>query len=178
MKREENNFKINYEIKSPKVRIVGDNVDNSGDVFSHTEAMNLAEQLGMDLIEISPNAVPPVVKIMDYKKFIYDTNKKKKELEKKQNKNNKQQKTLEFTVNIAENDLKVKEKMTENFLIKGHEVKLKIKLKGRELSSEATKDKSFIILAKISENLTEIGKSADIPKIVGKDMILIIKPKK
>lgn len=178
MKREENNFKINYEIKSPKVRIVGDNVDNSGDVFSHIEAMNLAEQLGMDLIEISPNAVPPVVKIMDYKKFIYDTNKKKKELEKKQNKNNKQQKTLEFTVNIAENDLKVKEKMTENFLIKGHEVKLKIKLKGRELSSEATKDKSFIILAKISENLTEIGKSADIPKIVGKDMILIIKPKK
>lgn len=170
--------RVNHQIRCKTVRLVGENIPNSGEVYSIQEAMNLANELELDLVEISSDANPPVAKIVDYKKFIYDSNKKKKDLEKKQKKSNKTQKSVEFTVNIAENDLSVKENNIKKFIINGHEVKIKVKFKGRELGLTSTTDRGNLILCGIADNLSDIAIANDVPKLTGRDMLMILRPKK
>lgn len=164
----------NKEITSIEVRLIGDNISNPGEVITLQKALSIADGMNLDLLEISPNANPPVVRICDYQKYIFDENKRKKDLEKKQN--NKDMKQMEFTPNISPNDLSTKERKIREFLEDGHKVKLVMKTKGREIY--LSKDKCFEILLKIANNLTNIAKAESMPTQSGNQMTIIIAPKK
>jgi translation initiation factor IF-3 len=170
--------RINQTIRVPKVRLVGDNVENPGNVVDTAYAKQLAESMELDLVEISPNAEPPVVKILDYKKFLYEEKKRKKEQEKKSKENNKDLKEIRFTPNIGENDVNVKKKKIEEFLKDGHKVKLTVRYKGRELGIANTKSKGELILLSIAEDLSEICKVVEMPKLQGRNMYMNLAPKK
>lgn len=170
--------RINQHIKIPNVRLVGDNVENSGEVVKTSYAKQLAEKLNLDLVEISPNAEPPVVKILDYKKFLYEQKKRKKDQEKKAKDKNKDLKEIRFTPNIGENDILVKRNKIEELLNDGHKIKLTIRYKGREIGISNTKSKGELILLKIAEDLSDICKVVELPKMQGRNMYMNLAPKK
>ncbi len=163
--------KINRYIRAPFVRLVGDNVENAG-ILSLREALELAEKMELDLVEISPNAEPPVVKIIDYQKFLYQQKKKQKELQTKAQKV--VVKEIRFGPNTDEHDYNFKLKHAQKFLEEGHKVKAFVFFKGRSI---LYKEQGEILLLKLAQDLEDYGKIDQLPKLEGKKMQILISPK-
>jgi len=166
-------FKTNHQVRSPEVRLVGDNIDTG--VYSNEEAKRIADDLELDLIEISPNANPPVCKIQDYSKFLYDTKKKQKEQEKKNRQNQIEVKEIRFGPNTDNHDFNFKMKHAETFLKRGDKVKAFVFFKGREMMF---KEKGQILLLKLADQLEDCATVESMPKMEGNKMIMFMKPKK
>jgi len=163
--------KINEEIQHASVRISGE--ENESKIMSKDSALQLAMDSGKDLILISDKANPPFCRIEDYNKFIYDQEKKKKELEKNAPKN--ETKELSFGVFIADHDLQIKAKKAIEFLSQGSKVKCSLLLKSRE---KATPEKGELVLLKFYQLVDEHGSLESLPKIDGNKWFCMIKPKK
>lgn len=155
----------------PVVRVVGENVEQ--DIYNIREAIEIAKELELDLVMISPAANPPVCKVMDYKKFLFDQKKKSKELKAKATKV--VVKEVRLGPNTDDHDFNFKLNHAKKFLEDGAKVKVDVFFKGRSI---IYKDKGEIILLKFAQELEEVGKVESLPKLEGKRMIMIIAPKK
>jgi translation initiation factor IF-3 len=173
-KTQDPKYNINEGIRAKQVRLVGDNIENPG-VFSLMDAIKLANDLELDLVEISPNADPPVCKIVDLQKFIYQQKKKQKEMKAKTIKV--VIKEIRFGPNTDEHDYNFKLKHAMNFLEDGDKVKAFVFFKGRSI---LYKEQGEILLLRFAQDLEEWGKVEQLPKLEGKRMIMTIsaKPKK
>ncbi len=156
----------------PQVRLVGDNIENQG-VVDLRDALKLADELELDLVEISPKAEPPVCKIIDYSKFLYQQKKKQKEIKAKTVKV--VIKEIRFGPNTDEHDFNFKLKHAENFLKEGAKVKAFVFFKGRSI---LFKEQGEILLLKLATSLEEIGNVEQLPRLEGKRMTMYISPKK
>ena len=168
--RKEAEHRINHFIRAPQVRLVGDNVEVG--VYSTNEALKIAQEQGLDLVEISPNADPPVCKIIDYNKFLYD--KKKKEKEMKANAKVSEVKEIRFTPNTDEHDFNFKAKHAENFLKEGNKVKAYVQFKGRAIQFQ---ERGQLLLLKFADRLAEVGNLENMPKMEGRRMLAMFAPK-
>lgn len=170
MRRNEPEHKINQYIRATEVRVVGDGVEPK--VYSLREALQLAEEAGLDLVEISPNAVPPVCRIVDYKKFIYEQKKKQKEIKAKAQKT--VIKEIRFGPNTDDHDFDFKLKHATKFLESGEKVRAFVHFKGRAI---VYKEQGEILLLRFAQALEEVGKVEQLPKLEGKRMFISIAPK-
>ncbi len=150
---------------------MGDNIDDPG-IYSINEAIRLADELDLDLVEISPNADPPVCKIIDYQKFLYHQKKKQKELKAKATKI--VVKEIRFGPNTDDHDYNFKLKHAIKFLEDGAKVKAFVFFKGRSI---LFKEKGEILLLRLAQDLEEYGKVEQLPKLEGKRMIMFFSPK-
>jgi translation initiation factor IF-3 len=166
-KKEENKFNINYQIKAPQVKLVGDNVTMG--IYSLKEAIRISDELGLDLVEISPTQNPPICKIMDYMKFLYDRKKNEKKPDKVETKE------VRFRPVTDDNYLNVKINNSRKFLEKGNRVKAFVFFKGRE---NAYKNKGAEILQKFILALEDCSTIESALKMEGNKMIIFLKPKK
>lgn len=169
-KKKEAEHNINQFIKAPQVRLVGDNVEQG--IFSLSDALAIAEQQELDLVEISPNANPPVCKVVDYNKFIYEQKKKLKEI--KANAKQTVIKEIRFGPNTNEHDFQFKLKHAISFLENGEKVRAYVHFKGRAI---VYKEQGEILLLKFAQALEEVGKVEQLPKLEGKRMFLTVAPK-
>ncbi len=167
----ENPHRTNEEIDVPQVRLVGDNVDAS-EVVSTREALRRADELELDLIEISPKADPPVCRIADYSKFLYQQKKKAKELKANQTKT--VLKEIRFGPQTDDHDYNFKLKHAENFIKEGAKVKAYVFFRGRSI---VFKEQGEILLLRFATDLEEIAKVEAMPKLEGKKMNMILAPK-
>jgi translation initiation factor IF-3 len=164
--------RINDKIKGlTEVRLVGDNVETG--IYSFDEAMRIADNLELDLVEISPNAVPPVCKIIDYQKFLYQQ--KKREKEKKANSAKIVVKEIRFGPQTDDHDFNFKLKHAIEFLKEGCKVKAYVFFKGRSI---LFKDQGEVLLARFAQALEDYGKPEQLPQLEGKRMIITLAPKK
>jgi len=170
MPRKEAEHRINHFIRVPQVRLVGDNVTMG--VYPTQEALKMAQQLELDLVEISPQADPPVCKIIDYNKFLYD--KKRKEKEMKAKSKSAELKEIRFTPGTDDHDFDFKARHAENFLKEGNKVKAYVQFKGRAIMF---KERGELVLLKFAERLAEFGQVEGLPKLEGKRMLMVIAPK-
>ncbi len=150
---------------------MGENVEQG--IYSVEDARAMAEDLGLDLVEISPSADPPVCRIIDYKKFLYEQKKKQKELKAKQQ--TVEMKEIRFGPNTDEHDLNFKLKHARKFLEEGHKVKAFVFFRGRTI---VFKERGEILLLKFAQELEDVGIVESMPKLEGKRMIMFIVPKK
>jgi translation initiation factor IF-3 len=169
-RQQEPEHKINERIRALQVRLVGENVTVG--IYPTHEALKIAQQQEMDLVEISPNADPPVCKVIDYKKFLYE--KKKKEKEMKANAKQSEVKEIRFTPGTDDHDFDFKAKHAENFLKDGNKVKAYVQFKGRAIQF---KERGELVLLKFAERLAEVGQPEALPKLEGKRMFLMLTPK-
>ncbi len=153
------------------VRVVGENVD--GSIVSLREAQNMADNIGLDLVEIAPTANPPVCKIMDYKKFLYEQKKKQKEI--KANAAKVVVKEIRMGPNTDDHDFNFKLKHAIKFLEDGAKLKVFVFFKGRSI---IYKEKGEVILLRFAQEIEDYGKVEQMPKMEGKRMIMFISPKK
>ena len=160
----------NNRISSPEVQVINDHGENLG-ILSTNEAISIAKKLGLDLIEIAPNAKPPVCKIMDMGKYKYDAQKKANKAKKKQKKIEIKEIKLRPVTEIHDYTFKIKN--AQKFLSKGDKVKFTIKFKGRELQHSNLGDE---LMQKIKTDMEKLGKVELQPKFDGKQMIMIIQP--
>jgi translation initiation factor IF-3 len=167
----EDQHNINRRIRAEEVRLVGDNVEIG--VYPTRKALAIAEEQELDLVEISPNASPPVCKVMDYKKFVYEQKKREKSLKSKATKVI--IKEIRFGPNTDNHDYEFKKKHAEKFLKDGAKLKAYVFFKGRSI---IYKDQGEILLLKLAQELEELGKVEQMPKLEGKRMIMFIAPKK
>ena len=151
--------------------MVGDQVEPN--IYPLDEALTIARNLELDLVEISPNAEPPVCKVIDYKKFIYDQKKKQRAIKSKAQKV--VIKELRFGPNTGEHDFDFKLKHARSFLADGSKVKAFVFFRGRTI---IFKDKGQILLLRLAQALEDVGVVENMPKLEGKKMIMIIAPKK
>ncbi len=149
--------------------MVGDNI--TSDVYSREDALKLAKELELDLVEVVPNAEPPVCRIIEYQKFLYDKKKKEKEMKAKQGKQ--VVKEIRFGPNTDDHDFNFKVKHAITFLDEGNKVKAYVHFKGRSI---AYKEKGEIILLKFAQALEEYGKVELMPKLEGNRMFLHLAP--
>jgi translation initiation factor IF-3 len=163
--------RINNRIRAKVVRVVGDNVKNQG-VYSIEDALKLADEMELDLVEISPKADPPVCKIIDYQKFLYQQKKKQKELKAKTQKV--VVKEIRFGPNTDEHDYQFKLNHAKKFLEDGAKVKAFVFFKGRSI---LFKEKGEILLLRLAQDLEEFAKVEQMPKLEGKRMIMFLSPK-
>lgn len=170
-RKEEAAHKINQYIRAKEVRIVGDNIEPQ--VVTREKALAMAEEQGLDLVEIAPNAEPPVCKIIDYKKFLYEQKKKQKELKSKAAKI--VVKEIRFGPNTDEHDFNFKLNHAIKFLEDGAKVKAFVLFKGRSI---VYKEHGEILLLKFAQALEEFGKVETLPTLEGKKMLMIVAPKK
>lgn len=169
-KEQQQEHRTNHMIRVPQVRLVGENVEVG--VYSTQDAQRMAQDQGLDLVEISPNADPPVCKIIDYNKFLYE--KKKKEKEMKANSKVSEVKEIRFTPNTDDHDFNFKAKHAEDFLKDGNKVKAYVQFKGRAIMF---KERGELLLLKFAERLAEMGVPEGLPKLEGKRMLIIFAPK-
>jgi translation initiation factor IF-3 len=162
-------FKINRAIQADVVRIIGDDIESK--IVSLQEALNVADQAGLDLVEINSTSKPIICKVCDYSKFLYEKKKKDKE---KKNANKHTLKEVKLGAHIQQHDVDFKLKNTRKFLEHGDKVKAYIQFKGREI---VYKEQGELILLKFIEALSDIGKPESLPKLEGKNMFVIITPK-
>lgn len=153
------------------MRLVGENIEMG--VYPTSKALAMAKEQGLDLVEISPNAKPPVCKVVDYKKFIYDQKKRKKVQNAKASKV--VVKEIRFGPNTDEHDYEFKKKHAIKFLKNGAKLKAYVFFKGRSI---IFKDQGQILLLKLAQDLEEYGKLEQMPKLMGKRMTIFIQPKK
>ena len=169
------NFKgqhrINEQIRVREVRVVGDEMEPT--VMSTRDALRMAEDQGVDLVEISPNAVPPVCKLIDYSKFLYQLKKKAKEQKAKQVKM--EVKEIRFGPQTDEHDYNFKLKHAKGFLEDGDKVKAYVFFKGRSI---LFKEQGEVLLLRFANDLEEYGKVESMPVLEGKRMTVFIAPKK
>jgi translation initiation factor IF-3 len=168
--RREPEHRINHLIRVPQVRLVGDNVTVG--VYPTAEALKMAQAQELDLVEISPQADPPVCKIIDYNKFLYDKKKKDKEMKAKSKVS--EVKEIRFTPNTDDHDFNFKAKHAENFLKDGNKVKAYVQFKGRAIQFQ---DRGQLLLLKFAERLAEVGALESMPKLEGRRMFAIFTPK-
>ena len=154
-----------------EVRVVGDNVEPA--VMRTTDAIQLARELGLDLVEISPNADPPVCRVIEYKKFLYDQKKKQKEIKAKQQKV--VVKEIRFGPNTDDHDFQFKLKHARKFLEEGSKLKAYVFFRGRTI---VFKERGEILLLKFAQELEDIGVVEQLPRLEGKRMTIIFNPKK
>jgi translation initiation factor IF-3 len=169
-KEQQQEHRTNHMIRVPQVRLVGDNVTVG--VYSTQEAQRMAQEQGLDLVEISPQADPPVCKIIDYNKFLYE--KKRKEKEMKAKSKSAEVKEIRFTPGTDDHDFDFKSKHAEEFLKEGNKVKAYVQFKGRAIMF---KERGELLLLKFAERLAEVGQPEALPKMEGKRMLIIFAPK-
>jgi translation initiation factor IF-3 len=157
-------------IRVPQVRLVGDNIEVG--VYPIQEALKMAQEQQLDLVEISPNADPPVCKIIDYNKFLYEKKKKEKEMKAKSKAS--EVKEIRFTPNTDDHDFDFKAKHAEKFLKEGNKVKAYVQFKGRAIQF---KERGELLLLKFAERLGDSGVLEGMPKMEGKRMLAIWAPK-
>ncbi|WP_262511944.1 translation initiation factor IF-3 [Marinilabilia rubra] len=165
-------YRTNRQIRVPQVRVVGDGIENPG-VYPTQEAMKMADEMELDLVEISPKADPPVCRIIDYQKFLYQQ--KKKQKEQKQKSVQVSVKEVRFGPNTDEHDYNFKLKHAEKFLTDGDKVKAFVFFKGRSI---LFKEKGEILLLRLAQDLEEVGKVEQMPRLEGKRMTMFLSPKK
>ncbi|MAD31046.1 MAG: translation initiation factor IF-3 [Cryomorphaceae bacterium] len=165
------NHRINDRIRVPKIRLVGENVEPG--VYETRQALRMADDMDLDLVEISPKADPPVCKIIDYSKFMYDQRKKQKELASKAVKV--VIKEIRFGPNTSDHDYDFKKKHAIEFLKAGNKVKAFVFFRGRSI---VFKDKGEILLLRLAQDLEEYGKVEHMPSMDGKKMNITLAPKK
>jgi translation initiation factor IF-3 len=163
-------YRVNERILAPRVRVVGENI--KVDVYPTSVAIKIAQDQGLDLVEISPNADPPVCKVIDYSKFKYEQKKKQKEI--KANAQKTILKEIRFGPNTDEHDFNFKVKHAENFLKEGAKVKAYVHFAGRSI---VYKERGEILLLKFAQALEEMGKVEQLPKLEGKRMYMMVAPK-
>ncbi|UXE69069.1 MAG: translation initiation factor IF-3 [Chryseotalea sp. WA131a] len=163
-------YRVNERILAPKVRVVGENI--KVDVYPTPVAIKMAQEQSLDLVEISPNADPPVCKIVDYSKFKYEQKKKQKEIKAHAQKTI--LKEIRFGPNTDDHDFNFKVKHAENFLKEGAKVKSYVHFAGRSI---VYKERGEILLLKFATALEEWGKVESMPKLEGKRMYLMMAPK-
>ncbi|WP_417247205.1 translation initiation factor IF-3 [Celeribacter sp.] len=162
--------RVNERIRAPEIRLIGAEGENVG-VVTPARAMDMAAEAGLDLVEISPNANPPVCKIMDYGKFKYEQQKRESEARKKQ-------KTIEikevkFRPGTDVHDYQVKMRNVVKFLENGDKVKVTLRFRGREMAHQ---DLGRQLLERVAEDTKELGKIENMPKMEGRQMIMMIGP--
>lgn len=162
-------FKINENIRSEQIRIVGEEIESK--IVSLSEGLDMARSLGLDLVEINSNSSPIICRICDYSKFLYEKKKKDKE---RKNANKHTLKEIKLGAHIQEHDVAFKLKNTRKFLEHGDKVKAYIQFRGREIMY---KEQGEIVLLKFIESLSDIGKPEALPKLEGRSMFVIITPK-
>ena len=167
----EREHKINNEITAPEVRLVGEDIEPG--VYPISQALRMSEEKGVDLVEISPQAVPPVCRIIDYNKFLYE--KKKKDKEQKAKSKQSEIKEIRFTPNTDDHDFDFKSKHAEKFLQEGDKVKCYVQFRGRAIMFQ---ERGELMLLKFAERLAEAGTLESMPKMEGRKMIAIFTPKK
>src|SRR5215469_14150471 len=163
-KEQQQEHRTNHMIRVPQVRLVGDNVEVG--VYSIQEAIKMAQEQQLDLVEISPNADPPVCKIIDYNKFLYEKKRKEKEMKAKSKAS--EVKEVRFTPNTDDHDFDFKVKHALKFLEEGNKVKAYVQFKGRAIMF---KERGELILLKFAERLAEHGVLEGMPKMEGKRML-------
>ncbi len=164
--------KINMEIRYDEVRVIEIAGESTNEVMSAKEAMNIAREQEMDLVEITAQASPPVVKVIDYTKFAYDLKKQKKEQRAKQHQTT--LKELRFGPNTDDHDFNFKVKHAEKFLQEGNKLKTFVQFRGRNI---IYKDRGFDLMGRLADELIEVGKVEMEPKMEGRRMIMIMSPK-
>lgn len=163
-------YKVNERITAPRVRVVGENI--KVDVYPIHQAIKIAQEVGLDLVEISPNADPPVCKVVDYSKFKYEQKKKQKEI--KANAQKTVVKEVRFGPNTDDHDFNFKVKHAVNFLADGAKVKAYVHFAGRSI---VYKERGEILLLRFAQALEESGKVEQLPHLEGKRMFMMIAPK-
>lgn len=166
----ENPHNINEDITADEVRLVGDNVEVG--VYTVSKALELAREQELDLVEISPNADPPVCKIIDYKKFLYEQKKREKVMKAKATKV--VIKEIRFGPQTDDHDFEFKKRHAEKFLKEGAKLKAFVFFKGRSI---VYKDQGEILLLRLAQELEEYGKVEQMPQLEGKRMTIFIAPK-
>ena len=164
-------YRINERIRVREVRLVGDNVEQG--VFPTSQALRIAEDLGLDLVEISPNAAPPVCKVTDYQKFLYQQKKRQKEQKAKSVKV--VVKEIRFGPQTDDHDYDFKLKHAKGFLEEGAKVKAYVFFKGRSI---LFKEQGEVLLLRFANDLEDYGKAEQLPVLEGKRMIIMLTPKK
>ena len=170
-KKDDGGYKINENIYAKTIRLIQEGEESI--VCNTSDAVKKAYDSGLDLVEISPTAEPPVCKIVDYKKFLYD--KKKKEKENQKSKSSNALKEIKMTPNIGEHDYSFKVKQAAEFLTKGNKIKITVFFKGREM---VYRNKGEMLLLKFSQEVVDYGKVEQLPKQEGKFMAMIMVPRK
>jgi len=169
-KEQQQEHRTNQMIRVPQVRLVGDNVEVG--IYSTAEAQRIANDQGLDLVEISPQAEPPVCKVIDYNKFLYEKKKREKDMKAKSKVS--EVKEIRFTPNTDDHDFDFKSKHAENFLKDGNKVKAYVQFKGRAIMF---KERGEFLLLKFAERLVDVGTLESMPKLEGKRMFAIFAPK-
>ena len=164
-------YRVNEQIRAREVRIVGDGIEST--VLPTYKAIQLAEQKGVDLVEISPNAEPPVCRLIDFSKFLYQQKKHQKEIKAKQVKV--EVKEIRFGPQTDDHDYNFKLKHAQGFLSDGDKVKAYVFFKGRSI---LFKEQGEVLLLRFAADLEEYGKVEQMPQLEGKRMIMFIAPKK
>jgi translation initiation factor IF-3 len=163
--------RVNRMIRAPEIRLIDHNGENRG-VLRPDEALRMAEEVGLDLVEISPTAVPPVCKIMDFGKFKYEQQKKAAEARK--NQKIIEVKEVKFRPNIDDHDYDVKMRSVLRFLEEGDKVKVTLRFRGREMAHmELGRD----LLDRVATDVQALGKIESMPKVEGRQMIMVVAPK-
>ena len=166
----ENPHKINGDITANEIRLVGDNVEVG--VYPLNKALEIAREQELDLVEISPKAVPPVCKVIDYKKFLYEQKKREKVIKAKATKV--VIKEIRFGPQTDDHDFEFKKRHAEKFLKEGAKLKAFVFFKGRSI---VYKDPGEILLLRLAQELEEFGKVEQMPQLEGKRMTMFIAPK-
>jgi translation initiation factor IF-3 len=165
-----NQYRINEQIRVREVRIVG---DNGSTVVPIRDALNMARDEGVDLVEISPNANPPVCRLIDYSKFLYQQKKRQKEMKAKQVKV--EVKEIRFGPQTDEHDYQFKLKHAKEFLEEGNKVRAYVFFRGRSI---LFKEQGEVLLLRFANDLEEVGKVESMPSLEGKKMFIYLAPKK
>jgi translation initiation factor IF-3 len=169
-KEQQQEHRTNHMIKVPMVRLVGENIEVG--IYPIAEAQKIANDLELDLVEISPQADPPVCKVIDYNKFLYEKKKREKDMKAKSKVS--EIKEIRFTPNTDEHDFEFKTKHAENFLKDGNKVKAYVQFKGRAIMF---KERGELLLLKFAERLVDVGTLESMPKLEGRRMFAIFAPK-
>ncbi|MBQ8702368.1 MAG: translation initiation factor IF-3 [Prevotella sp.] len=165
-----NQYRVNEQIRAREVRVVG---EDGSSVMSTRDALEMARQEGVDLVEISPNANPPVCRIIDYSKFLYQQKKRAKEMKAKQVKQ--EVKEIRFGPQTDEHDYNFKLKHAKEFLEEGNKVRAYVFFRGRSI---LFKEQGEVLLLRFANDLEEYGKVDQLPSLEGKKMFLYLSPKK
>jgi len=180
--REEIKFRINDLIRVPEVRLVGDNLEAVSEaagkeiatnVYATKQVKKWADAMDLDLVEISPKAKPPVVKIIDYRKFLYDQKKRQKEIKAKAVKT--VVKEIRFGPNTDDHDFAFKTKHAQRFLEEGAKVKAYVQFRGRTI---VFKERGELLLLRFLKQLEDFGAAEALPRMEGRRMTVIVQPKK
>ncbi len=164
--------RLNEDITAPEVRLIGADGESPG-VVSIAEAMRLAAEAELDLVEIAPNAEPPVCRVMDFGKYIFEQNKKQHAARKKQKQI--QVKEVKFRPTTDEGDYKIKLRNLVKFLTEGDKAKITLRFRGRELQHQ---ELGVNLLKRLEADLTEVGLVEQFPRLEGKQMVMVIAPKR